>query len=242
MSGIRWRVGCAGWSIPRDAAAAFPHEGSHLERYAARFSLVEINSSFHRPHQRKTYERWAASVPADLTFAAKVPRAVTHDRPLAAGPELERFLGEVAGLGAKLGALLVQLPPKLALDRRAARRFFAGLRARHAGPVVLEARHASWFAPGVDALLVDHAVAQVAADPRVVPQAGVPGGWRGLTYFRLHGSPVRYRSSYDAAALDVIAGQMCAAPGPAWCVFDNTASGAAVDNALALQARLREER
>ena len=57
------RIGTAGWSIPRQHAAAFPAGGSHLERYAQRFNAVEINSSFYRPHRRATYERWAASVP-----------------------------------------------------------------------------------------------------------------------------------------------------------------------------------
>ena len=42
----------------------------HLERYARRLSAAEINSSFYRPHQRKTYERWAASVPDDFRFAS----------------------------------------------------------------------------------------------------------------------------------------------------------------------------
>ena len=45
------RIGTAGWSFPR-TLDGFPAEGSGLERYAARFNAVEINSSFYRPHQR----------------------------------------------------------------------------------------------------------------------------------------------------------------------------------------------
>jgi hypothetical protein len=52
------RIGTAGWSIGAEYRDAFPAEGSLLERYAARFDTVEINSSFHRPHRRSTYERW----------------------------------------------------------------------------------------------------------------------------------------------------------------------------------------
>src|SRR5579875_2042399 len=60
------RIGTAGWSIPPQHAERFDRTGSHLCRYAARFNAVEINSSFYRPHQPKTYARWAASVPEDF--------------------------------------------------------------------------------------------------------------------------------------------------------------------------------
>jgi uncharacterized protein YecE (DUF72 family) len=61
-------IGCAGWSLPRDSWPQFPEAGTHLQRYAARFRAAEINSSFYRPHQPATYERWAGSVPPDFRF------------------------------------------------------------------------------------------------------------------------------------------------------------------------------
>jgi uncharacterized protein YecE (DUF72 family) len=87
-------IGCAGWNIPKEAAAAFPPAGSHLERYAAVFPVVEINSSFYKPHQPKTYARWADSVPPDFRFAVKVPRAITHD---AAMRDIDELLARFAG-------------------------------------------------------------------------------------------------------------------------------------------------
>lgn len=48
------RIGCAGWSIPSRYAGLFGPGESMLARYATRFTAVEINSSFYRPHQRKT--------------------------------------------------------------------------------------------------------------------------------------------------------------------------------------------
>ncbi len=78
------RIGTAGWSIPKEHAAAFPAEGSHLQRYAQVFGAVEINSSFYRPHRRTTYERWAASVPEAFRFAVKVPKTITHEHRLRA--------------------------------------------------------------------------------------------------------------------------------------------------------------
>ena len=66
-----YRIGCAGWSVPKADQAAFPTAGTLLQRYAARFSAVEINSTFYHLHRPATYEKWAASVPADFRFAVK---------------------------------------------------------------------------------------------------------------------------------------------------------------------------
>ena len=230
------RVGTAGWSIPGTAAAAFPGEGTHLERYARVLDAVEINSSFHRPHRASTYERWAAAVPETFRFAVKVPKAITHlGRLRDAGPHLDRFLGEVSGLGGKLGPLLVQLPPSLAFEAETAEGFLRDLRARLDGPVACEPRHASWFAPEVEALLAELCIARVAADPAPVPAAGRPGGWEGLTYLRLHGSPRVYRSAYGEEAIQAAVAVLTArarSGSEAWCIFDNTASGAATTDAL----------
>ena len=57
------RIGCAGWSLSRAAQAAFGAGDSVLQRYATRLSMVEINSSFYRPHQAATYARWAPACP-----------------------------------------------------------------------------------------------------------------------------------------------------------------------------------
>lgn len=240
----RLRIGTAGWSIPRDVADEFPNEGSILERYARVFPAVEINSSFYRPHRRTTYERWAASTPEDFRFAVKVPRTVTHERRLAEPAEpLARFFDEIADLGEKLGPILIQLPPSLAFDETTAR-FVAGWPRRHSGPTVLEPRHRSWFTPEVDARLADAEIARVAADPAVVQEAARPGGWRGLTYVRLHGSPVMYDSPYGDAALAQTAAMLADRPADteAWCIFDNTRLGAAVADALKLMDRLRPRR
>ena len=224
--------------------AAFPEAGSHLARYAARFPVAEINSSFHRPHRPSTYARWAAETPPGFRFAAKLPKTITHQLRLAAADEaLDTFLAEAAGLGEKLAALLVQLPPSFAFDAAVAAPFFAGLAARTEASVVCEPRHPSWFEGEADALLASHRVARVAADPARVPAAAHPGGWRGMAYHRLHGSPRMYYSSYPPEYVRDLVERLRddAAEGrEVWCIFDNTASGAAAANALHLVAALAE--
>jgi uncharacterized protein YecE (DUF72 family) len=234
----QFRIGCAGWAIPRQHASSFSAAGSHLARYARRFNAVEINSSFYRPHRFATYVRWAAAVPDDFAFAAKLPKQITHELRLAATEAaLEAFFGQISGLGSKLGPLLVQLPPSLRFDRPTVESFFAALRTRFRGSVVCEPRHASWFNAEAEAVLMDFQVARAAADPPVAGATLDPGGWQGLHYFRLHGSPRVYYSSYGTALLQRLARQLdCRSAGaPSWCIFDNTALGAATVDAFALQ-------
>ncbi len=227
------RIGTAGWSIPKEHGAAFPVEGSHLERYAAVFNAVEINSSFYRPHRVATYERWAASVPETFQFAVKVPKAITHERRLKNVDELlERFLAEARGLGTRLGPLLVQLPPSLTFEMGSSDVFLRDLRSRVAGGIVCEPRHRSWFTPEVEGLLDELRIARVAADPAPAPGAGEPGGWRGLSYYRLHGSPRIYYSPYSEEVLTRMAERLVGDGAECWCIFDNTAAFAATRDAL----------
>ncbi len=203
---------------------------------------MEINSSFYRLHRRSTYERWAATVPVDFAFAVKVPKAITHVARLQAADELlGQFAESTAGLGTKLCVILVQLPPSLALDATIARAFFARLeRAIPGADIACEPRHASWFTADADRLLKDAQIARVAADPAIVASGGTFGGWPGLRYRRLHGSPSIYRSAYDDRALAQVAANAASRPAGAreWCIFDNTALGAATLNALSLHAML----
>jgi uncharacterized protein YecE (DUF72 family) len=232
-------VGTAGWTIPRQVAANFPPEGSALQRYAARFPVAEINSSFHRPHRTSTWERWRDSVPRGFRFSVKLPKRITHDLKLiGCDDELDLFLMQAQTLGEKLAVLLVQLPPKLEFDAGLADKFFASLLSRTSARIACEPRHPSWFSETADADLRQHGVARVAADPAIVRVAGQPGGAADLAYWRLHGSPVKYRSSY-AERLPAIAAEVQTAAktgAEVWCIFDNTASSAALGDALMLGA------
>ena len=233
-------LGCAGWSLPREQWPAFAPEGTHLQRYASRLSAVEINSSFYRPHRPATYAKWAESVPEDFRFAVKMPKRISHELRLRECDEpLERFLGECRNLGKRLGCLLVQLPPSLEYDARIADAFLTGLRQRYDGPLALEPRHRSWL--DAEPLLQAQHIARVAADPDPLGLALTPGGWDGLRYYRLHGSPRIYYSAYERSQLMDLAEKLreCRTQGiQCWCIFDNTASGAATADALALQALL----
>ena len=228
-------IGTAGWSIQRECRPLFPEQGSHLERYAQRLNAVEINSSFYRPHQPKTYIRWSASVPDDFRFSVKLPKEITHGRRFVDVEEpLAGFLSEATSLGGKLGPILVQLPPSFEFDGRLAQSFFRLMRRRFEGAVAIEPRHPSWFDADVEALLVEYRVARVAADPAPVPAAADTGGWSGLRYVRLHGSPRVYYSEYTQPFLENLARQIVDPAVETWIVLDNTAYGFATTDALRL--------
>lgn len=238
-------VATAGWSIPRTCAAQFPGDGTHLQRYAQVLHGAEIDTSFYRDHSVATYARWARLVPSTFRFAVKLPRQITHDQRLrSARRPLDNFLDNVGGLGRRLGPLIVQLPPSLQFEPRIARNFFALLRERHDGQVVCEPRHASWFEESCEALLRQYHIGRVAADPATVPAAALPGGWPGIVYYRLHGSPRKYWSVYAKEQLEQWAAALAGLPLriPAWCVLDNTAGGGAASNALQIRAMLDQPR
>ena len=238
------RVGTAAWGIASRYLSEIPTGGSHLERYARVFSIVEIDTSFYRHHRVATYERWAHSVGDDFRFAVKTPKALTHEGALIGkGEVLDRFLSEVAGLGRKLGVLLVQLSPSLAFDAANFRAFFKTLRSSMVPAVALacEPRHASWSCKAANALLEELQVSRVAVDPPRWDEDAKPGGDRRLAYFRMHGAPRIYYSDYDPeriAALKRTLERTARESPSVWCIFDNTAHGHAIGNALSLQRSL----
>ena len=240
------RIGCAGWSLMARHSQLFDDGESMLARYATRFNAVEINSSFYRPHQRKTYQRWAESVAADFRFSVKTPKSITHEKALLrCGPELDRFVDEVSGLGVKLGGVLVQLPPSLAYDARTANCFFSMLRRRLSADIACEPRHASWFTSAANPVWARYAVARAAADPVRAESADIPVGGGAWNYTRLHGSPRMYYSQYELPALQVIAhlALSSAAEGiEPWVMFDNTAHGHAITDALAFRRMVSTRR
>jgi len=251
-------IGTAGWTLPQEHSHHFPPPGdaalTHLQRYAHRLHCVEINSSFHRPHLRKTWERWAATTPDHFRFSVKLPKAITHEAKLHnSGASLQIFLDQATGLNVgpvpKLGPLLIQLPPSLAFDEPLAYDFLTTLRELHPAVapiqnlVALEPRHASWFTPAADRLLRTFDIARAAADPpKGSASAATPGGSQHLHYYRLHGAPRTYYSPYTDEDLIQLADTL-RATSPAtnvWVIFDNTALGHATANALYLSRRLSD--
>jgi uncharacterized protein YecE (DUF72 family) len=223
-------IATAGWSIPKTVKERFPQQGSSLSRYASVFDATEINSTFYRQHKPSTFARWAESVPDGFRFSVKIPQEITHTRMMKEiGDPFDSFLKDIAPLAGKRGPLLCQLPPSLAFDPAHMEAACRTMRDADAGPIVMEVRHKSWASDEAVALLKKYTFDRVLADPPLV--------WTGedftvpARYVRLHGKPKIYYSTYSDEEIRSLSKLLSAG---SWCVFDNTASGAALNNALTM--------
>jgi uncharacterized protein YecE (DUF72 family) len=203
-----------------------------LTRYASVFNGVEINSTFYRRHKTSTFARWAESVPDSFRFSVKIPKEITHTRAMKdIGDSFNTFLDDIVSLGEKRGPLLCQLPPSLEFNYGGMKTAFNTLRNADQGHIVIEVRHKSWASAEALELLKSYAIDRVLADPASVwPAEDFSDPPR---YVRLHGKPKIYYSSYSVEQIRAFSKLL--AP-DSWCVFDNTASGAATENALTMLA------
>jgi uncharacterized protein YecE (DUF72 family) len=223
-------IATAAWSIPKKVVERFAQEGSSLTRYASVFNGVEINSTFYRRHKTSTFARWAESVPDSFRFAVKIPKEMTHTQAMKDIAEpFGTFLEDIAPLGDKRGPLLCQLPPSLAFNADVLETAFKRMRDVDEGPIVIEVRHKSWASAEALDLMKSYAIDRVLADPAPVWPTEDFGTLP--KYVRLHGKPKIYYSSYTDEEIRSFS-KLLARDG--WCVFDNTASGAAIENALTM--------
>jgi uncharacterized protein YecE (DUF72 family) len=148
---MRLSVGTSGFSYAQWRGPFYPADlpaSDMLAWYATRLPAVEINNTFYRLPRRSVLEGWAAEVPESFRFAVKASRRITHQKRLKdAGDETRYLVDTTRALGARLGALLFQLPPNLKRDLERFDRFLeelpAGTRA------AFEFRHPSWLDPSV---------------------------------------------------------------------------------------------
>jgi len=237
------RIGTSGWSYPHWRGSFYPASlpaDEWLPFYATHFGAVEINSTFYRLPSAKTVATWRDATPPGFTFTAKLSRFVTHMKKLKDPQQtLPPFLERIALLGAKLGPLVIQLPPNWNRNEARLAQF---LRAAPQGQrFTVECRNNSWWTDGIFDLLRRDGVAAC-----IFHLAGI---WSPIIetadfiYIRLHGPDGAYSGCYDAAALQRIAG---------WCrdwrdrsidvfvFFDNDEHAYAVKNALTLLEILQD--
>jgi uncharacterized protein YecE (DUF72 family) len=182
-------VGTSGWQYADWKPLLYPDvpQRSWIERHAEVFATVEVNNAFYRLPKREVFEAWAARTPDDYVITVKASRFLSHIKRLRDPQEpVARLMDRVAGLGTKLGALLLQLPPTLqrdvALLDDCLACFPAGTR------VAVEPRHASWWDPGTREVLERRRAALVWADAY---GSAVTPLWRTTDwgYLRLHHGP-----------------------------------------------------
>ena len=165
-----------------------------LAYYAERLPTVEINNTFYRMPRRNVLEGWAAQVPDGFRFAVKAPRRITHIKQLAdCSGEAGYFFETLEALGARLGVVLLQLPPHSRVDVGKLEAFLELVPDGVA--TAFEFRHPSWRDDAVFAALKSRGAAWVTADTDGSNEAPELPKTGGLAYLRLRGE------SYSDAAL-----------------------------------------
>ncbi len=233
------RVGTSGWHYDHWYGSFYPAEvkkNRMLDYYCRRFRTVEINNSFYRLPEKRTFAAWRETAGDGFLFAVKAWRALTHYKKLkdAADP-LAEFLDHARGLGDALGPVLFQLPPRWKADpERLAS--FAALIPRDVR-AAFEFRDESWFDERVYRVLGERNLALCLSDFEGLRAPRLPTA--DFVYVRLHGPGARYRGRYSARALEEWADDMLAWSGggrDCYCYFDNDEAGYAAADALALDA------
>lgn len=229
-------IGTSGWQYRDWRGVLYPPgvpQRRWLEYYAERFATVELNNAFYRLPARETFAGWHDRTPAGFVVAVKASRYLTHVRRLREPADpVATLLSRAAGLGDRLGPVLLQLPPTLTADPGL---LSATLDAFPAGQrVAVEPRHESWWTPEIRAVLERHGAALCWAD-RLGP---VTPTWRtaGFGYLRLHEGSEDLWPRYPRARLrrwlDLIADTY--ADADTYVYFNNDPDGVAVADAVTL--------
>ena len=223
------RVGTSGWIYPHWRGRFYPARlpsSRWLEFLSTRLETVEINGTFYSLTTPRACERWRAAVPADFVFALKGSRYITHMKQLrdARSALANFFASGILRLGAQLGPILWQLPPRLVFRADVADEFFGllprdvraaeRLARRHDERVAgrcaltapdgrdreilyaLEPRHESWMGDEAASFLGARGVALVFADTAGLHPSPSAPTTRALAYVRLHGARRIYEGHY----------------------------------------------
>jgi len=180
-------VGTSGWAYKEWKPEFYPAETKPKEflgHYASKLSACEINATFYRLQKRETFERWATEVPPGFRFSIKAHRRLTHGKSIAPsddqGEFLTAFLGSLAPLEGRLGALLFQFPPYRKKDLAALESLVDRL---PAGCCAFEFRDPSWAESDVVDAIVTRGGTICVADTTGDAPSSLPGG--DLGYIRM---------------------------------------------------------
>jgi uncharacterized protein YecE (DUF72 family) len=234
-------IGTSGWQYTSWRGVLYPPgvpQRRWLERYAEGFDTVELNNAFYRLPPRETFEGWRRRTPDGFVMAVKASRYLTHVKRLRDPAEpVARLLSHAAGLGDRLGPVLLQLPPTLTADAGLLDDALAAFPPDR--PVVVEPRHESWWVPAVRSVLERHGAALCWADRLGKP---VTPTWRTADhgYLRLHEGTADPRPRYHRRVLRTWLDRLTTAfpdpTTPVYVYFNNDPGGAAILDAIAFAA------
>lgn len=238
---IRYYIGTSGWVYPHWKHIFYPSDlpqSRWLEYYTQHFKTVELNNTFYRLPNEKTFDNWHDRCPGDFRYAVKASRFITHIKKLNDIDEpLETFLNRARRLRGKLGPVLYQLPPGQHRNDDKLETFISLLPGdiKH----VLEFRHESWLDDRVFAIMSKHNVGLCVFD---MPGLTCPiTATADFGYIRFHGSGGMYSGCYSDSELEdwsVRISELSKKLDEVYIYFNNDADGHAIGNARTLRQML----
>jgi uncharacterized protein YecE (DUF72 family) len=234
-----WWIGCSGFYYKAWREKFYPAglpQRQWFEFYCRYFNTVELNVTFYRFPKIKDLESWYERSPDDFRFTVKAPRLITHFRKfLNAKREAGDFYNTVSkGLQEKLGTVLFQLHPRTEYSEENLGRILTTLDPSFAN--VLEFRHSSWWTPTVLKTLRQNNITFCGISYPNLPDDVVKTC--PVVYYRFHGVPELYLSSYKKSELKTVADEINRYKNTrdVYCYFNNDIEVAAVSNAQTLQS------
>lgn len=237
MRHIKWHIGCSGFHYKEWRGLFYPEKLSQkkwFEFYAQHFDTIEINNTFYRFPEQKLFDNWYDKALPGFSFSVKVPQIITHFQRFRNTEKLLHDFYIIAreGLKEKLGPVLFQLPPSMKYDEDLLQSIISQMNVLYNN--VIEFRHISWWRKEVfTALKKANIVFCGVSYPGLISDAvtDLP-----LSYYRFHGTPRLYYSRYEEPFIEHIATQISSGETQeAYVYFNNTAEGAAIENAKFLQ-------
>ena len=236
---MKWHIGCSGFHY-RDWKEIFYPAGlpqiKWFEYYSSKFDTLELNVTFYRFPQLSFLRNWYEVSPDHFVFTAKAPRLITHYKRFR---DCERLLNDfyttlIAGLDNKLGTVLFQFPPSMAYDAVLLDLITKNL--SRAVTNVVEFRHSSWWTKPVFQKLKKESIIFSGISHPLFPDDAIVNSK--IAYYRFHGVPRLYYSSYTNKKLRQIADQLLPEKKlkEVYVYFNNTAAPGAIQNATWLKA------
>jgi uncharacterized protein YecE (DUF72 family) len=235
---MKWHIGCSGYHYRDWKNVFYPEklpQRKWFEFYSSQFNTIELNVTFYRFPQLSFFENWYNISPPGFSFAVKAPRLITHYKQF---NDCERLLGDFygtvqEGLAEKTGAILFQMPPRFIYTPERLDLLIENMRPGFNN--VVEFRHSSWWTDTIKKKLNKNKIIFSGISHPTLPDEAVVNFKIG--YYRFHGVPKLYYSSYDIETLKRIADSLLENKKvkEVFVYFNNTATMGAIENALWLK-------
>jgi uncharacterized protein YecE (DUF72 family) len=234
----RWWIGCSGFYYKAWREAFYPKnlpQRKWFEFYCESFNTVELNVTFYRFPRVRDLKSWFDKSPDEFVFTVKAPRLITHYKKFKnVGRELHQFYDTVnSGLEYKLGPILFQLHPKIFYSEEKLQQILEAIDTSFIN--VIEFRDKSWWRKDVMDTLKKHNIAFCGMSYPGLPDA--VHSTAPFLYYRFHGVPKLYLSSYRDTELAKVIGDIKSVRGvdDVFIYFNNDIEVAAVHNAKTVQ-------